>query len=374
MKKKATIVLIATTYLTIRSFMLRNIRELNDHYNILIFCNNAISLRKLVPKKVLLTNINFKRKPNLISDLSTFFILLYYMIKFRPNLSISISPKAGFLTALSSFIARVPYRIHWYTGQLWVTKKNFPRFFFKILDKLIFYFSNHVLVDSFSQKKFLILNNIISKKKSTVLLNGSVGGVNIKKFKFLKTNRSFLRKKLNIEKNNFIFLYLGRINKDKGIIELIEAFKKVERYHKVFLILIGPIEDNYFKNLIIKTNKVLYAGETKNPERWFSVADILCLPSHREGFGSVIIEAGSCNLPTLGSNIYGITDAIHDHQTGFLHKVRSVSDIKKKMLFAVRNKKLLKRYGMRARIRVEKKFNENLISKKLLEFINSRIN
>ena len=74
--------------------------------------------------------------------------------------------------------------------------------------------------------------NIVSKNKSTVLLNGSVGGVNIKKFKFKKLNRSLKRKNLKISENEFIFLYLGRINKDKGIIELIEAFKKIQESHK----------------------------------------------------------------------------------------------------------------------------------------------
>ena len=103
------------------------------------------------------------------------------------------------------------------------------------------------------------------------------------------------------------------------------------------------------------------------------MADILCLPSYREGFGSVVIEAGSCCLPTLGSKIYGITDAIVEKQTGFLHKVGSISDIKKKMIFVVKNKKLLKYYGKRARKRVVKNFDENLFGQKFLEFINSKI-
>ena len=374
MKKINTIALVSTTASTISSFMLGNIKKLCGHYNLVIFCDNAVSLKKLVPRKVLLTDINFKRKPNLIADFISFCKLVYFLIKNKPNLTISISPKAGFITSLSSFVARVQYRIHWFTGQLWVTKKGPFRFFYKILDKIIFYFSHHVLVDSNSQKKFLISNNIITNKKSTVLLNGSVGGVNIKKFKFKKTNRNLLRKKLKISKNDFTFLYLGRINKDKGIIDLINAFKKIENFYRTFLVLVGPIEDTNIKNYIKKNKQIIYVGETLVPEKWFSVADILCLPSYREGFGSVIIEAGSCNLPTLGSNIYGIVDAIEKNQTGFLHKVGNVADIKNKMIFAIENKKLVKKHGQKARKRVENKFEENLIAKKFLEFINSRIN
>ena len=374
MKKKQTIALVAITASTINSFMLRHIKILSKDYNLLVFCNDTSLIKNKVPKNVLLTNINFKRKLNLIIDFISFLTLLYFFIKYKPNLTISITPKAGLITALSSFIARVSYRIHYFTGQTWVTKKGFVRFIYKTADQIIFNLSHHVLMDSHSQKKFLISNNIVSQKRSSVLLNGSVGGVNINKFKYKKMARNSLRRKMQISKNDFTFLYLGRINKDKGVIDLIEAFKKIQNFYKVFLVLVGPIEDQYISSFIKKNKKVIYAGETLKPEEWYSMADILCLPSYREGFGSVVIEAASCKLPALGSKIYGIFDSIEDKQTGFFHKVASINDIKKKMIFVIRNKKLLKKYGQRARKRVKKKFEENLISEKFLEFINSRIN
>ena len=373
MKQKRKIAFVSTTASTINSFMLGHIKELCNHYNLLIFCSDAISLKKKVPNNVSLINLNFYRKPNLIVDLKTFLFLTYLLIKNKPFLTISISPKAGFLTAISSFITRVPYRVHWFTGQVWITKKALVREFYKIVDKIIFNFSKHVLVDSHSQRKFLISNDIISKNKSSVLSNGSVGGVNVKKFKYNNSVRNSIRRKLKITKNDFIFLYLGRINKDKGIIDLVEAFKKIQNLYETFLVLVGPIEDKNIRNLFKNNKKIIYISETSSPEKWFSVADIFCLPSYREGFGSVIIEAGSCSMPTLGSNIYGINDAIIKDQTGFFHEAGNVNDIQKKMLFAIKNKKLLKKYGQKARRRVEKNFQENLISKKFLEFINSRI-
>ena len=268
----------------------------------------------------------------------------------------------------------MPYRIHWFTGQVWITKKGLARKFYKIIDKIIFNLSLHVLVDSHSQRKFLISNNIISKKKSSVLLNGSVGGVNIKKFKFSNSNRILKRRKFNISINDFVFLYLGRINRDKGIIDIIEAFHGIQSPHKAFLILVGPIEDKNIKNLIKNNKKIIYVGKTSTPEEWYSVGDIFCLPSYREGFGSTIIEAGSCNLPTLGSNIYGINDAIIKNKTGFFHKPGNVNDIKKKMLFVLKNRNLIKTWGQKARKRVEMNFDKNLLTKKLLEFLHSKIN
>ena len=137
-----------------KSFMLNNIKKLSQNFNLTIICNDVFALKKLVPKKISLINIKFKRKPNLITDLNTFLKLFYFLMKKRPDLTLSISPKAGFITALASSIARISYRIHWFTGQIWASKKGFSRLFYKFLDKIIFNFSNHVLIDSFSQKNF----------------------------------------------------------------------------------------------------------------------------------------------------------------------------------------------------------------------------
>ena len=129
MKKKLTIAFVSTTAFTIDAFVLNHVKKLNSNYNLIIICNNAKSLKNKVPKNVILYNLNFYRKPNLAIDIKTLFELTYFIIKSSPVLTISSSPKAGFLNALSSFIARVPYRIHWFTGQVWVTKNGLARKF-----------------------------------------------------------------------------------------------------------------------------------------------------------------------------------------------------------------------------------------------------
>ena len=140
MKKKLTIAFVSSTAFTIDAFVLNHIEKLSSNYNLLIICNDAKSLKKKVPQNVILHNLDFKRKPNLAIDIKTFFELTYFIIKNKPVLTISLSPKAGFLNALSSFIARVPYRIHWFTGQVWVTKNGLAREFYKVIDKIILIF------------------------------------------------------------------------------------------------------------------------------------------------------------------------------------------------------------------------------------------
>ena len=274
------------------------------------------------------------------------------------------------MIALVSLLAGTPNRIHWFTGQIWANSKGLHRILFKFIDKLIFLISHHVLVDSISQRKFLIKEKIVSFKKSSVLHKGSVGGVDINRFKFNYRKRIQLRKKLSISNNTFVFLYLGRINRDKGVIDLIKAFEGIDNNHDVLLIFVGSFEDASIKDLI-KKKKFLYFDYSKNPEEWYSLADILCLPSHREGFGTVVIESAACGLPSLCSKIYGLKDALIDYKTGFFHKVGIAEDIKNKMLYIINNKRFVKNSGKLARKRVIKDFDQKIITKELLKLINS---
>ena len=160
-----------------------------------------------------------------------------------------------------------------------------------------------------------------------------------------------------------------RIN---DVFSIVKAFKKIND-NDVFLIIVGSIEDKSLKNLFKKKNKILHINYTNSPEDFFSMANVLCLPSHREGFGTVVIEAASCGLPTLASKIYGLYDSISENKTGFFHKAYDVDDIKDQMLYVINNKKLVKRYGNSAKIRVAKDFNNKLLAKKLLKFIKLKI-
>lgn len=141
----------------------------------------------------------------------------------------------------------------------------------------------------------------------------------------------------------------------------------------LLLIIVGPVEDEKLTHFLKSNKKVLYFNYTTKPQDWFSLADILCIPSHREGFGTVVIEAASCGIPALCSNIYGLYDAIVEHKTGFFHEVNSINDIKKKMLYIINNKKLVKKYGISAKKRILKDFEQSLLTKKLLKFLNSNI-
>lgn len=376
MNKKITLAIIATTPLTLKFFFSLIISKLHKKYNIVILTNTSKHPNLLIdfPKNVKIINIKIKREISFFSDIYSFLEILNYLRKENVSIVYSITPKGGFLGIVAAKILNIPVRIHNYTGQVWVTKKGIFRYILKKLDKLIYLLSTKVLVDSNSQRDFLIKSRVIGKSKSNVIGNGSISGVNIKLFSPNTRIRSEIRNLLGIKKNTIVFAFIGRLNIDKGIIDLIKAYSKVtSKVNNTYLLVIGPNEMAH-KNLkqfanSDSRNLIKILPFTSSPERYLPAIDICCLPSHREGFGSVIIEAGSCEVPSIGTNIYGLKDSIEDGKTGFLVKVKNIDDLAKNMILLAKNNDLRKKMGKAARKRVMERFDQRVVLKKLLNFI-----
>ena len=165
MSKRFKITLIANTSHFFNVFMLNHIHQLSRKYDLSICCNDASKLKKKIPSNILLVNIKFKRGISFFNDIVAFFFTLFFLFKKKPDFLISFTPKVGLIAAIASFITRIPNRTHWFTGQIWATKKGLSRLFFKFIDTLIFSLSQDVLIDGFSQKKFLIKEKVVSLDK-----------------------------------------------------------------------------------------------------------------------------------------------------------------------------------------------------------------
>ena len=355
-------------------FLAYQINALIELYDVSIITNlnGNRSILDNISNKVNIINLPIERNVYLFSDLRALFLLISIFHKNRFALIHSVSPKAGFLTSIAAWVTRAPNRLHTFTGQVWTTKKGISRWFLKLLDKIIVMLNTYILVDSFSQQEFLIKEGVLSKGISNVLGRGSISGVDINRFKPSKIHRNFIRKQLNIKDDSLVFLFVGRLKKEKGIFELVEAFKSVSEQHEnVTLLIVGPDEEDLKWELISNLEPckelVRFLNFTKTPEKYMAASDIFILPSYREGFGSVIIEAASCGLPSIGSNIYGLNDAIKAGKTGLLVPVRSSKFLKRAMLKLVNNNELLNEMGLNARKRAINYFSQDNITLKILK-------
>jgi glycosyltransferase involved in cell wall biosynthesis len=327
-----------------------------------------LNIKSNFPKSVKVIDLQIRRKVNLFHDIKALYSLINVFSKNKFELVHSISPKAGLLAMSAGWLTGVPIRIHTFTGQVWASKKGYKKFFLILIDRLLSILASHILVDSFSQRQFLITNRIVKESKSTVLGRGSISGVDLEKFHINSSKRFELRKQFGVHDDVTIILFVGRLNRDKGIVELSEAYDRIQNLpNKVELWLVGPDEEG-FENIFKSMNNVKFFSFVSNPEVYMAAADIFCLPSYREGFGTVIIEAAACGLPSIGSNIYGLSDAIIDGKTGLLTPVKSSKSLELALKTLITDKNLRYSMGKEANLRVKKIFPQELLTAELLKF------
>ncbi|SNR90756.1 glycosyltransferase family 4 protein [Pseudomonas segetis] len=289
--------------------------------------------------------VNICRNISLIKDLKSLFQLIKLFRAQRFDIVHSTTPKAGLLCAIAGWIARVDVRLHTFTGQPWVTMSGLKQRLLKLCDRLIGMLNTHCYTDSISQREFLVSSGIVSPSKISVVGTGSLAGVDVKRFsrdRFSYHDRLALRTSLSIPQCSKVVLFVGRVTRDKGIQELLDAFSCVQSSlsDDVVLLVVGPFEPDaklLFENFgdDIAHSNIRIIGFSDTPESYMAIADVLCLPSYREGFGTVVIEAAAMGVPTIGTNIYGLSDAIVDGETGLLVPVkdyRALADALHKVL------------------------------------------
>jgi len=370
MKIKACIVV--SSPMTIEAFLQDQLRALNALCEMSVVANapDGAFLKKL-NIRAHFKGVPLKRQVCPLTDLHALYSLLLIFLRESFQVVHSITPKAGLLGMGAAFFARVPVRVHTFTGQVWATKSGVARALLRFLDKLIAGFATHVLVDSHSQRKFLVENGVVSQKKSCVLGNGSISGVNTLRFRPNPQARRTFRKKNKIPDEGIVFVYVGRLKRDKGIPELLAAFEKIAKTNSsMWLLLVGPDEENLGSLFQASPTitKTIMVGHSSSPELYLAASDIFVLPSHREGFGSSVIEAGACGIPAVASRIYGLTDAVVHGRTGLLVTRGDVGELARAMERLGKDRKLQLRMGRAAQRRVKARFDQKKITEALLQF------
>ena len=182
--KRKKICILATVPFALIMFMKPHIAMLAEEYDVTLLANGLEQdVVSLLNKNVRFVPVNMQREISLWSDMVTLLQLYRFFRKERFEVVHSLTPKAGLLAMLAAFSARVPHRIHTFTGQVWANKVGVVRFGLKIFDKLVAKCSTGLLTDSVSQCQLLIAEDVVDKEKIVVLGNGSVCGVDSKRFK-----------------------------------------------------------------------------------------------------------------------------------------------------------------------------------------------
>ena len=377
MKKK--ICLITTSPLIVNFFLVPYLTSLGRKYRVSLVVNTAEETVLAEGHGAEVIALPIRRKISPWNDLRTLAFLVRLFRERRFDAVHSFSPKAGLLATMAGRIAGVPVRIHTYTGQVWMTRSGIMRSLLVAADRAIARFATHLLADSPSQLLVLLELGIVrSAEKCRVLGSGSVSGVDPARFRPDGSARAAVRRELRIAPDATVLLFLGRLTRDKGVFDLAQAFSSLAATNPAaVLLLVGPDEEQMRQAIesICRAHigQLRFAGYTRNPERYIAAADVLCLPSYREGFGTAIIEAAAAGVPAIGSRIYGIVDAIVEGETGLLHTPADTSDLAGKMDMLLKDPALRERLGARARQRAVNEFDQQRLTHALLDYYRSAL-
>lgn len=374
-----TVMFVVTTPFAVNAFLVNHIVALSKKSRVILCTNlNAHTLAPALQNGMEVHHIPFSRRVSVFTDLKSLMKLTALIRHVRPAMIQSITPKAGLLAMFSGAICGVPNRIHTFTGQVWATRKGIPRYFLRSVDRLMAALTTDVLVDSESQRQFMILERVVSPRQSRVLAHGSVCGVDLQRFKPDMQARVRIREEYGLLEGDVLLLFVGRLSKEKGLLDLAAAFSGVATMcPNVHLLLVGPDEGEVASLAQQHCGSALLrlhvAGYTDHPESYMAAADIFCLPSYREGFGTVLIEAAAVGIPVVASRIYGIIDAVVEGETGLLHPPADVRALQTALELLIRDPVLRAKLGRFARSRAIEFFSSTKVTRTYTDYILERL-
>lgn len=327
MTDRKKIIRTATVPLSLDLFCRGLLRDLSSRYEIIALSSPQPELDSIRKReKVRTISVPMARKIAPFSDLKSLFELIRVFRKERPDMVHSITPKAGLLSMMAARWTRVPVRIHTFTGLIFPYEKGWKRRLLMTTDRLTASCATHVIPEGVGIRDDLIRFKI-TRKPLRVLGNGNVRGIDLSHYvrtEKLSRSAADLRNCYNIPDDGFAFIFVGRLDRDKGIDELVQAFRMLEKDEpNVHLFLVGA-EEPEGKSILDETKEIiarddhihLSDGWQADVRPWYAAADALVHPSRREGFPNVVIEAGAMGLASIVTDINGSREIVKDGQNG----------------------------------------------------------
>jgi glycosyltransferase involved in cell wall biosynthesis len=347
-KRKPLLMRCVNTTGMINVVLFEEIKYMADYFDIIIVTRIESNFNSPFQKSnITFIDLKIDRKVNLINDLKTLINYIFIFIKYKPDIVHSMSPKSGLISMMASKLVNVHVRIHTYTGLIFPYKKYIFRNILILMDKITCICANVLYSDGKG-----VINDLykykVTNKKIRFIKKGSVNGISesfYKKYEVEINKKICFFEENNINFDTFIFIFIGRINNDKGINELVDVFYNLNIiYSNTKLILVGPFEDDLdpitpkTKNLIESSENIITTGFQNDVRFYLELSNVLILPSYREGFPRVLLEAGIFKKPCIVSNINGNNEIIKDNFNGLIFENKNSIELMKCMLQVYSNK------------------------------------
>jgi glycosyltransferase involved in cell wall biosynthesis len=322
------------------------------------------------PENVPVVELPMEREISPVRDLASLWRLCRIMSVLRPAVTNVGTPKAGLLGGFAAWLNRVPCRFYTLHGLRFETAKGLRRKLLIYAERLACRFAHRVVCVSQSVREKAIAFGLTNPERALIFGAGSCNGVDASRFAATPERMrqaAELRRHLGIPPQSPVLLFVGRLTCDKGIPELTEAFSRLaDRFPDLRLLLVGCFEDgdalpSEVRKRLEMHERVILAGPVNDTAPYYALADVLVLPSHREGLPTVVLEGQAAGKPVIGAAATGIVDLIEDGKTGLLFPVGDVPALSEAMAKLTSDKDLAMRLGLAGQEQVRRKFAQEQI-------------
>jgi glycosyltransferase involved in cell wall biosynthesis len=331
---------ITTVPLSLDKLLSGQLHYMNAFYEVIAVSSEKEYLKKIgIKEQVRTFPIEMSRKITPIQDLIAVVQLYVFLKKERPLIVHSHTPKAGILAMLASKCAGVPIRLHTVAGLPLMEAKGLKRKVLVQVEKLTYFCATMVYPNSKGLYDFIVINNFTSKKKLKVIGKGSSNGINTIYFspeRISPLQKQSLQLKLGIAPKDFVFVFVGRLVGDKGINEVVIAFRNIAQENpNVKLLLVGMQEqdldplETWTQEEIARNTNILFVGYQDDIRPYLGISNALIFASYREGFPNVVLQAGAMGLPSIVTDINGCNEIIKNGKNGIIIPVKNSDAIEK---------------------------------------------
>lgn len=366
---------ITTVSFSLNGFLKGQLKYLNQYYKVIGVASDDGFLQLVSEREGIRTiNLPMERKIKIDKDIKSLIGVIKLIKKEQPYIVHANTPKASLLAMVASWICRVPVRIYTVTGLRFEGLTGMKREILKLMERITCYCASTVIPEGNGVRKTLIQYKITSKPLK-VIHNGNINGIDIDYFSpelFTRQANQQLRTKLNINDRDFVFIFVGRLVKDKGINELVSAFLNL-RENRCKLLLVGtfentldPLSPETLKE-IYNNERIIFVGYQNDVRPYFSIADALAFPSYREGFPNVVIQAGAMGLPSIVTDISGSNEIIIDGENGVIIPPKDKDSLQSAIRSFYYNRSEVDRMASNARQLIVDKYEQKAVWRALLK-------
>jgi len=349
---------------------------LSNKYEVVLLSSPGPEMDEILQKEKKVRGITIKMERHIspIKDVVSLLRIIMAFWKEKPTMVHSMTPKAGLLCMLAGWMIRVPVRVHTFTGLVFPTSTGLKRKILMLTDSITCACATHVIPEGEGVKKDL-LNNRITKKPLRVLGYGNVRGIDMERFSLRPD--VFKRSEEIHKKNVFTFLFVGRIVRDKGMNELMDAFERLSQENShIRLILVGSFENSLdpiserAKIIINNNSQIESVGQKGGDEliAYYAAADCFVFPSYREGFPNTVIEAGAMGLPSIVTDINGSREIIENGKNGVIIPSKDTNALFYAMKRMIEDHESRQQMASNARQMIADRFEQGFVRQCLYDF------